>query len=119
MSINYRCSSKFLILIKVSAIPIAILLTKSIGDTLSDIKKVKPILSQQYQYCDNNNSAHTIIIVVVVVVAFVTVAIISIINIIIKHNCISDMIRSVIMHVVITIEAYNSLLLKSSIQYMT
>ena len=95
-----------------------ILLTKSIGDTLSDIKKVKPILSQQYQYCDNNNSAHTII-VVVVVVAFVTVAIISIINIIIKHNCISDMIRSVIMHVVITIEAYNSLLLKSSIQYMT
>ena len=36
----------------------AILLIKSIGDTLGNTKKVSPLQSHQYQYCDINNPAH-------------------------------------------------------------
>ena len=33
----------------------AMLFIKSIGDTLSNIKRILPILTQQYQYCDINS----------------------------------------------------------------
>ena len=43
------------LLIKVSAISFTILLFKSIGNTLINIEKVSPILSQKYQSCDVKN----------------------------------------------------------------
>ena len=53
IGIGYR----YFLLIKLSAIPFAILFIKSMGDTLGNTKKVWLILSHQYQYCDINNTA--------------------------------------------------------------